>query len=497
MLPATNAKALVRDGAVGAFAKITPEIWLLLIWAALFVGGVTGYPNLLDNERRVAAYALDVLQNGNWIAQHDATGDFMSKPPALTWLVALGSLCTGGLSLFSLYLPSALATLGVAFVILRAGKKYFGARAGLLAALMYLLSYVTDEQLTTARYDGLFTLPVLIGGLAAYRGWKEGRGWFVFWLAMTAGAMVKGPLVFVLSGIGLLACFWERSSGYLFRWRWEHAAGMAVFVAVCGGWLGLVLAQHRAEFVEKMLQRELVSQIVNDAGKHFPFQRVWDAPLSTMVDFLPWSVFGVVGLAKALRRRSANDGRSFERFLACWFLAGLVLFAVAAHQRGRLTWPLMPAFALAAGHQLDLWLTRFSDRLVYRWAAAAAALVILATALNHHVFQRYSARCQQTLAMKNLAGILQRELGDNPPVTYVDAPFAVQFYLGYLRFNTRVSNAVSRLDGTEAAYVVTSDRGAKRMRNAATNRIFTLYTWPTNKEPLIELLSNRPTLARQ
>jgi hypothetical protein len=38
-------------------------LWLTLIWAVLFSIGVTGYPDLLDNERRVAAYALDVLQN--------------------------------------------------------------------------------------------------------------------------------------------------------------------------------------------------------------------------------------------------------------------------------------------------------------------------------------------------------------------------------------------------------------------------------------------------
>ena len=75
----------------------------------------------------------------------------------------------GGLTLFSLYAPTAFATLGVALVIFRAGQRHFGERAGLLGALMYLLSYVTDKQLTSARYDGLFALPVLIGALAAYK----------------------------------------------------------------------------------------------------------------------------------------------------------------------------------------------------------------------------------------------------------------------------------------------------------------------------------------
>jgi 4-amino-4-deoxy-L-arabinose transferase-like glycosyltransferase len=473
-----------------------PQLWLCAIWAALFLLGVTGYPNLLDNERRIAAYALDVLQNGNWIVQHDFTGDFMSKPPALTWLVAVFSLCTGGLSLFALYLPSALATLGVALLVFRAGKDHFSERAGLLAALMYLLSYVTDRQLTTARYDGLFALPVMIGALAAYRGWREGKGWFVFWVAMAAGAMVKGPLIFLLSGFGLLACLWERDPGFLFRWRWQHAAGIAFFIFICGGWLLLVLIRHRDEFVDKMLVRELVAQAVNDAG-NYPLQHFWEAPLNSVVNFLPWSILGIWGLVKALRDRRKGEGRSFERFLACWFLVGLILFSVAAHQRGRLIWPLVPPLALFAGRELDGWWKEISDRIVYRWAAAVTVLTFAASALFHEELFGKSARSQQTLAMRKLATMLRKGLGEKPPVVYVDAPFAVQFYLGYLRFNTPASQAAAALNGTSPAYVVASDRSLEQISGLATNQVFTLYAWPANAKPTVRLLSNRPELAAQ
>ena len=478
-------------------SRVPARVWLAIIWAVLFFLGVTGYPNLLDNERRIAAYVLDILQNGHWIAQHDALGDFMSKPPAFTWLVVLISWCTGGLSLFSLYLPSALATLGVAFVLLRAGKQYFGYRAGLLAALMYLLSYVTDEQLTTARYDGLFALPVTIGALAAYQGWREGRGWFVFWMAMTAGAMVKGPLVFVLSGVGLLACLWERDAGYLFRWRWQHSVGIAVFALVCGGWLGLVLAGHRDEFVQKMLHRELIAHVVNDGGKYLPGQRFWEAPGSAFLFFLPWTPLGIYALIRTWRDRAKTAGHSFERFLACWFLVGLFLFSVAAHQSGRLIWPLIPALALLSGHQLDIWLKNLPERVLYRWATIAAILVITVSGLYHQVLLRSSTRCRETLAMRDLAAVLRQEFGNQPQIVYVDAPFAVQFYLGYLRFNTGAKDAAHLLNGNTSAYVLASDRGAQRVLSGVTNQIFTLYAWPSKQKPSVALLSNRPKMAMQ
>src|ERR1041385_9032025 len=113
-----------------------------------------------------------------------------------------------------------------------------------------------------------------------------------------------------------------------FRWHWQHLAGVAVFVVVCGGWLLLVWTGHRDEFVHKMLQQELAAQIITDYGKYLPGQRFWEAPLSTAIDFLPWTPLGISALVKSLRRGSKTDGRSFERFLACWFVVGLILFSI-------------------------------------------------------------------------------------------------------------------------------------------------------------------------
>src|SRR5262245_1052069 len=86
------------------------------------------------HQDRAIAYATDVLFNGNWICQTGAYGEITSKPPLLTWLLALSVLATGGPSTFALILPSALATTLLALLIFWAGNRFFGSRAGLLAA---------------------------------------------------------------------------------------------------------------------------------------------------------------------------------------------------------------------------------------------------------------------------------------------------------------------------------------------------------------------------
>jgi 4-amino-4-deoxy-L-arabinose transferase-like glycosyltransferase len=185
---------------------------LTLIWIIFFSIALSGYPDLKNNEERVGGYVLDAVNNGNWMIQKDLTGDMASKPPMLTWLIGLTSLASGGLSRFSTYFPTALATLVISLVILAAGSKRMGRLAGFLGALCYLLSIPADFQMTTARYDGLFALPVLLAGLAAHRAWALGRGWTWFWLAAAAATLVKGPLGLLLGGAGLVAVFWALRS---------------------------------------------------------------------------------------------------------------------------------------------------------------------------------------------------------------------------------------------------------------------------------------------
>ena len=136
---------------------------LALIAVSIFVIALSGMPNLMDNERHVAAYVLDAVQNGNWICQRDTTGDIASKPPMYTWIAALATLPFGRINRFSLSLPSALATLAVGLIIFRIGRAQLGWQSGFLAALAYLLSPLADRQVTLPRYDGLFTVPVALG----------------------------------------------------------------------------------------------------------------------------------------------------------------------------------------------------------------------------------------------------------------------------------------------------------------------------------------------
>src|ERR1044071_5327701 len=123
-----NAAVLENKPAQGGTERSASTLYwfILVVGALIFIIALTGYPNLMDNERRIGAYVLDAVQNGHWVMQHDYTGGVATKPPLLTWIAALATLAIGHINRFAIYLPSALATMGVALVLLASGKRRFG-----------------------------------------------------------------------------------------------------------------------------------------------------------------------------------------------------------------------------------------------------------------------------------------------------------------------------------------------------------------------------------
>src|SRR6185436_1038860 len=129
--------------------------FILALVASMFALSLTGLPNLTDNEHRIGGYVMDVLKRGHWVCQRDTSREIASKPPMYTWIAAIASLPFGRVNRFSLYFPSALATLLVGLILLKVGGRYFGPLAGYMAALVYVISPVADMQMHMARYDAL------------------------------------------------------------------------------------------------------------------------------------------------------------------------------------------------------------------------------------------------------------------------------------------------------------------------------------------------------
>jgi hypothetical protein len=485
-----------------ATASRIPSAWLYAavaaVGACLFAIRLAAPPNLLDQDQeRPASYVLDVLKNAHWIYQRDLSGDITSKPPMYTWLCAIVGLVCGRVNLLALYLPGALSAIGTACLLLKAGSPRFGARAAFFGALAVMLTTAGLKEFGLARTDGVFAFTVTAAALLAFRDWNSGGGWIWFWLAAAAATLTKGPLGVLFAANGLLAAWWERSSSHPRPLKGSQLPGIALFILLVGGWFLLAYAQAGSPLVAKMIGKELVAHAVSDGKRHFPGMLFYQPPLYYLGRAAPWSVLAIYGLWRTWKQPAAEaEERRFERFLFCWFLAGLFLMSMAPHQRADLLWPLMPAGALIAGRELDRLTRKVRPPVLKLWVIAVVGLAMGGFSAYYFGAHARHPLVQRTVALKELAGEITRRGGEEFPLSHIDDPMTLQIYLNTLRPQISYERAAELLRGPDAAFIVVSNLArlqSARMTNDPP--IYELEPPRAGQRRPERILGNRPALA--
>ena len=465
------------------------RLFIAVAGVALFVIALTGLPNLTDNEHRMGAYVMDAVQNGHWFVQRDFMGELSSKPPMLTWLSALGTFGTGQINRFALYWPTAAATIATALVLLAWGRRYFGWEAGFLAAFVYLLSPAGMHSMTTVRYDGLLALAATLAAWAAFRAWTLKRSWTWFWLAAAWGVLIKGPIIFLVGAGGLLAFFWEKRSGHQPKISGSHWRGVLLFLGLCLGWLALAYAEVGPSVIQKMFGRELVGHVTGAEKHETMLVGFYEPPQNFIVQFIPWSLAACVAFWRVWWRPAADaDDRRLERFLTCWFFAGFIVFCIAAHQRSRLIWPLLPAAALLAGRELARWL---KPQALLRYATVVAIVALVGFYYHQHWLLSHNRRVKETLGMKELASRTQSIFGKQFPLVHVDAPFAFQFYYESAEPLVSLDHAAELLSGDYPAFVSIKNYEQLISRLGTNASVYEIARWPAQGEPALRIVGNR------
>jgi hypothetical protein len=450
---------------------------------------------LTDNDQeRPASYVLDAVQNGHWIIQRDAYDDIASKPPLFTWLAGLATEVGGGrLTRFTLYLPSAAAMVAAALLVNAAAGRHFGALAGWLAALSLLFSSYGYKHVVLARNDALFAGTVTWAALAAWQAWNRGRGWTGFWLAAAAATLTKGPLGLLLGAGGLLAAAWEHRTATPLPLRGRIWPGVLLWLGLVGGWFLLAWVEAGPDLVHKQLGRELAGHLTGaEAGGKRPLSDPFHPLLYFLSRYAPWSLAALAGLWRVWRQPAAEAvERRFERFLCCWFAAGLVVFTVAPHKRPDLLLPLIPAAAMLAGRELTRWLARFPTARVWRASAWGAASLLLGLALLRPLGRDTAGEIPHTRAQRELAAWWERAGPRGGPLTFVEHTLTAQFYLNRHQLVVSPEAAARLLQAEAACVLVTRDLPTLRGFLPAGFEPLVWRAEPAEK-PRAWLVANRP-----
>src|SRR6516225_3689697 len=186
---------------------------ILWIVAALIVVlfAIANLPWQLDDydQAKQAFTSFEMVKEGHWFYQHTSHEGVATKPPLVGWISAALFAVTRSWEI-AWRLPSLLAALALAIVLIRAAKDAYGTVAAVIAVGAFGLNLLSPRLATLVRTDMPLALMIFLIGLQIWQKIREGNEWkrrdrlYVFVL-LTAAMLIKGPIVyaFLLPGIAL------------------------------------------------------------------------------------------------------------------------------------------------------------------------------------------------------------------------------------------------------------------------------------------------------
>lgn len=383
-----------------SFFRFGWEEWsLLLLCLFLFFWRLGGAPLFDLDEALYVGGAKQMIVMGDIVTPRlnarpawnpDLTNvPFYEKPILVYWLPA-ASMRLFGIHEFAARLPVALASLLTTGLVVLAGRRWFGRRAGLLAGLVYAtapLTVLDARQMTT---DGLLVLWFTLAMLAFWQCRKSGNEEeirkfgnqaisqfppLLFWTVCALAALTKGlvglllPLVVIVVYLTLdRVVLWVRCrrwNGWSVRsglrlhrprevWqglgRLRPVIGLLLFLLLTIPWHYLVWKAGGQDSNGRTWVQEYV--IRQHVGRFQGMDKVHNAPLPSyfaffLVGFFPWACFAPAAF------RARTEDPPVYRFLLVWFWTIFLFFTAGAAKLPTYIAPAYPAAALLVGRWLD------------------------------------------------------------------------------------------------------------------------------------------------
>jgi 4-amino-4-deoxy-L-arabinose transferase-like glycosyltransferase len=321
------------------------SLFLGLIGALLFVPFLGGFDFWYPDEPDIAQVCQAMYESGDWISPRRNGVIWVDYPPFLYWAGCATAWVLGGVSEFSLRLPSALGAILMVLAVCRSASRWFGPRAGLWSGLLLLTFLQYAYNAVSYRTDMLFVLGIGAGLLLYAEGAGEARRWLprVLGFALLGfGMLVKGPLGLLLPG--LVLTLWHASRK---EWRLllELAPLSLISLVIYLPWAAAVAAAMGKdnlvhELYAQNVQRFLSGSRGHEKPWHYFFNRIW-------VDLIPWSPLLPFSLWWVHKQKLWKDSK--VQLLLWWFGAFFVFLSIATTKRQVYLLPAYPALAILMG----------------------------------------------------------------------------------------------------------------------------------------------------
>ena len=329
-----------------------------LFGLALILFAIGNLPWQLDDydQAKQAFTSFEMVQHGHLFYQHTPNWWVATKPPLVGWISAGLFEITRSWEL-AWRLPSFMAAVALLALVVRAASVY-GTVAALTAGCALSFNLFTLRLASLVRTDLPLALVIFATGWLIWEKIRTGQPWrardrgFLF-LLLSAGMLIKGPIVYAFLVPGLILFEWRnrRASPQLFGhtgWLPWLLSFLVFLVWVAGGILFV------PEFTEHVVLREFAGRFSEGVHRSQPF---YFYPPHLLHRFAPWSLL-LIALG-VLAWRTTRVGSTASRpaispetfWLLGWSFGGLIVMSFVPSKRIDRVFPIVPPLCLllAAG----------------------------------------------------------------------------------------------------------------------------------------------------
>lgn len=332
-------------------------IGLLALAAAL--PGVFSIPPMDRDESRFAQATSQMLESGDYVQMRFQDEARNKKPAGIYWLQAASvKLFSKPLAheIWAYRLPSILGAMLAAIAAFWAGTALVSRRAAFAGASMFAVCVMLGIEGMTAKTDavlcGLTTLGMAaLAHIYASKGGK--RAVLIFWAALGAGILVKGPVAPLLVGLTLLALYaLERRAAWMKALLFAPGPILAALIVL--PWLIAIQSATGGGFLKDIIGGDVAPKMAGGQEGHFAPPGMHLAALILLgFPFILALPAGLIAAIESVRNKTGADAALMPKtpalFLLCWAVPFWLFFELMPTKLLQYPLPAYPALALLAG----------------------------------------------------------------------------------------------------------------------------------------------------
>ena len=321
---------------------------LVLLALACFLPGFVSLQPMDRDEPRYAQASKQMLESGDFVDIRFQNEARHKKPVGIYWLQAASVAAGEALGVpdahtaIALYrIPSLIGATAMVLLTYWAALAFGGRREAFLAAAFVAACVIVMVEARLAKTDAV------LGGcsVAAMGAHEIGAGRLplstvlIFWLAVAAGVLVKGPLVPMFAALAVLALFFrERSARWFLALR--PGLGVLIVLGLALPWFVAIAVKSGGAFFTESVGHDMLGKVGTAQTYH------WQPPgfylLAFFATFWPAATLAVLAIPFAWKNRSVDR----IAFALAWIVPSWLVFELVPTKLPHYVMPLYPAIAI-------------------------------------------------------------------------------------------------------------------------------------------------------